>query len=450
MQKGGKHSQSNLRKIFDDTTRTDPSALEVSFPEIESSMYRARRMLQPKIPVDASEFCDMLPGTNFGSYFQFSVVCGNQSAAIFFSDAMRTFLTEVTNVQFDGTFYTVPIQFCQLWTIFVAVGRHTLPAIHCLMTSKSQDLYRSILENLRIKAPDFHPSASMSDWEPAARNAFKQIYPDIKLYGCWFHFTQRIWLKTQKLGLSESFKSNPEVTKYIRQLMAIPFLPPPLLSPTFNFLQMPSLEIPEMLNLEKLKKYFRKRWLNQISPEELSIFDITISTNNSAESYHSKLKGIVKTSHPRIWTFLTTLKEIIEDVDNDIGRLRQGREITRARKKKDVKNEELRVISKVKLREGVYSPLQFLESICFTIGNIRAPDNLALSDTEYSDEEDNTHSNSDNCCVVCLSPRTRTWIFMPCKHANCCTDCSNTIEELGQPCPVCRSSIQSRFEIYTN
>ena len=131
--------------------------------------------------------------------------------------------------------------------------------------------------------------------------------------------------------------------------------------------------------------------LNQIGPEELSIFDITISTNNSAESYHSKLKGIVKTSHPRIWTLITTLNEIIEDVDNDFGRLRQGREITRERKKKDVKNEELRVISKVKLREGVYSPLQFLESISFTIGNIRAPENLALSDTEYSQMRKITH-----------------------------------------------------------
>ena len=84
-----KHSQSNLRKIFDDTTRTDPFACEVSFPEIESSMYRARRRLQPKIPINASVFCDMLPGTNFGNYFQFSVSCGNQSAVIFLLNAMR-------------------------------------------------------------------------------------------------------------------------------------------------------------------------------------------------------------------------------------------------------------------------------------------------------------------------------------------------------------------------
>ena len=76
-------------------------------------------------------------------------------------------------------------------------------------------------------------------------------------------------------------------------------------------MQMSLLEIPEVIKLEKLNKYFKKRWLNQISPEELSIFDLNISTNNSAESYHSKLKEIVKTSHPRIWTFITTLNGII-------------------------------------------------------------------------------------------------------------------------------------------
>ena len=102
------------------------------------------------------------------------------------------------------------------------------------------------------------------------------------------------------------------------------------------------------------------------------------------------------------------------------------------------------------LSEGVYSPWEFLESISFTIGNIKTPDNLALSDTEYSDEEDSTHASLENSCVVYLLPRTRTWICMPCKHANCCTDCSNIIEELGQPCPVCRSVIQSRLEIFTN
>ena len=75
--------------------------------------------------------------------------------------------------------------------------------------------------------------------------------------------------------------------------MAIPFLPASLIHPTFGFLQMPTLEVTEMEKLEKLKKYFQKRWLSQIKPEELSIYELNITSNNAAESYHSKLKSTI-------------------------------------------------------------------------------------------------------------------------------------------------------------
>ena len=97
----------------------------------------------------------------------------------------------------------------------------------------------------------------MSDWEPAARNAYKQIYPNMKLYGCWVSLNSADMAKTQKLDVSESFRNNPEVTRFIRQLMDISFLPPSLISPTFSYLQMRSLENLEMiLNLTNLKIFF--------------------------------------------------------------------------------------------------------------------------------------------------------------------------------------------------
>ena len=101
-----------------------------------------------------------------------------------------------------------------------------------------------------------------------------------------------------------------------------------------------------MLRLEKLKKYFKKHWINQISPEELSIHDINVSTNNGAESYHSKLKSKMRLNHLLIWTFITKLNEIIKDTDYDIRRLYQGREISRPRCKRDRKNEEHRIVLK--------------------------------------------------------------------------------------------------------
>ena len=69
------YSQTNLRQVFDDTTRGDPSACEVTFPGCESAMYRARRKLQPKVPSDVVEFCEMQPTASLGKYYQGSVTC---------------------------------------------------------------------------------------------------------------------------------------------------------------------------------------------------------------------------------------------------------------------------------------------------------------------------------------------------------------------------------------
>ena len=196
----------------------------------------------------------MIHTTTFGKYFKFSVTNGDHTGIVFFSEQMIGFLSEVTNIQFDGTFFAVPIQFTQLWTVFVSVGRHTLPAIHCLMTGKSQDLYQAVVDNIFSSIPHFRPLVSMADWEPAARNAMKKALLHLEMYGCWFHFTQRIWAKTQKVGLAQEFRNTQEIESYIKQLMAIPFLPASLINPTFSYLQMPSLGNSEMLKLQKLKK----------------------------------------------------------------------------------------------------------------------------------------------------------------------------------------------------
>ena len=114
-----KNSKRNIRKVFDDRTRMDPHACEISFRECESAMYRARRTIQPIIPLNAQEFSDMLSTTSYGEHHHKSTVrCGEATGVIFFSNQMTALLAEITNVQFDGTSFTVPRQFSQLWTIF--------------------------------------------------------------------------------------------------------------------------------------------------------------------------------------------------------------------------------------------------------------------------------------------------------------------------------------------
>ena len=62
---------------------------------------------------------------------------------LFYSYKIAQVLTQTDEIQFDGTVYTVPIQFFQLLTIFARIGRHVIPCIHCLLTSKKETLHRT-------------------------------------------------------------------------------------------------------------------------------------------------------------------------------------------------------------------------------------------------------------------------------------------------------------------
>ena len=146
---------------------------------------------------------------------------------------------------------------------------------------------------------------------------------------------------------------------------------------------------------------------------------------------------------------MTTLNDIIADTDNQIGRLRLGKDISRPRKKKNVIFEERRETCKEKLWSGAYTPWQYIQAISHTVGSV------VTAETEFSDieselENDVADEITDHTCAVCLTVRTTTWLFMPCRHADCCSACSQRIVDLEQPCPVCRAPIETDFRYLFN
>ena len=58
---------------------------------------------------------------------------------------MTTTLSELENIHFDVTSYTVHTQFYQLWTVFARFDRHILPIIHCLLSAKHILIYTAVL-----------------------------------------------------------------------------------------------------------------------------------------------------------------------------------------------------------------------------------------------------------------------------------------------------------------
>ena len=451
--KGANSNRDNIREIFNEVTRTDPAAHQITFKECESLMYRARCASQPKIPMSVSEFCEMLPTTSFAINLKATIKLDARVAVIFFSEKIYEIMADVHDIQYDGTFHVVPKLLYQLFTIFLSIGRNTIPAIHCLMTNKDEELYTAVIITIKELIPQLQPTKAMSDWERGSRNAFKHVYPETRLYGCWFHYTQAIWKHIQQYGLASSYRDITDLKTFVRQIMAIPFLPSDLIHPTYSLLQIPTIPEIEKLKLDDFIKYFKRFWLTQVKPSELSIFELENGTNNGAESYHSHLKSLFKSSHPQIWKFMDTLNNAIADYDNEISRLEQGRNITRSRKKHVRDNMQYRNVCKEKLLTGIYSPWEFLDSISRSLTKTILLDDssvIYLSDESDVGEEEPKQSQNLNSCVVCLGNREDTWIFLPYKHANCCKLCTQSIRQMGNTCPTCRSSIVDAFQIFLN
>ena len=76
----------------------------VTFRECDSSMFRARKSLQPKIPQSTSELCKQLPATTFALHLKATVVLEDRFA-VFFSDRIYEILADSNKIDFDGTFY---------------------------------------------------------------------------------------------------------------------------------------------------------------------------------------------------------------------------------------------------------------------------------------------------------------------------------------------------------
>ena len=163
-------------------------------------MFKLRKIRQSKLPSSVQESDALLQETQYSTIHQQTVFHMDQTAIIFGSVRMVRFLKESTNIQFDATFKAVPRLFYQLFTISVSINHHALPALHILMTNKSEKLYNAVVITVRQLLPSFNPTFAIVDFEIAPRNSFTQVFPSITIVGCWFHYTKAIYDNVKKIG----------------------------------------------------------------------------------------------------------------------------------------------------------------------------------------------------------------------------------------------------------
>src|SRR6266542_5828495 len=102
----------------------------------------------------------------------------------------------------NDTFKTISTVFRQLYTIHTLIGgknSRILPLIYSLITSKSEEIYKNLFEELIdfVIENDFtlQPSIILTDFELALINASYHVFSNIKNKGCFFYLEQSGWQK---------------------------------------------------------------------------------------------------------------------------------------------------------------------------------------------------------------------------------------------------------------
>lgn len=236
---------------------------------------------------------------------------GQDDRIMVFAGTDGQLLTEATEFFMDGTFKSCCPLFDQLYTIHVDLGSTPeatciVPAVYALLPNRREATYKRLFKLIQEKIPKFCPKKVHIDFERAAINALKDVFPKIVIKGCNFHFNQALWRKVQEIGLTTQYRDNEEVRNHIRKCAALAYLPPDYISNAWIQIME---NAPNEEAVVKFNDYFVEQWMEN---EWLWIcYNERHRTTNSVEGWHNRLNRLIGKCHPNIFELVKVLtKEI--------------------------------------------------------------------------------------------------------------------------------------------
>lgn len=121
--------------------------------------------------------------------------------------------------------------------------------------------------------------------------AVREVFPDVELHGCSFHWAQAVYRHVQEIGLATAYKNQGLLFQRIRLLMALPYLPAEQIPELFGYLTSQFRDTDPLL--DTLIDYIENTWINSSiwPPSTWSVFLRAVRTNNDVEGWHTRLNS---------------------------------------------------------------------------------------------------------------------------------------------------------------
>jgi len=219
-------------------------AMISSSKALQMRFERARKKLHkfpplPRTLVDmAATYPDSLRSTKGNSVFLRHEGCvegsNYENSWLFVSDVGVDQLIRSSVWVMDGTFASAPHPFRQIFCInIISNSGRSVPVVWALLSNKTKKLYREgvfkVLMNImstRTGGEEIDEKTFIADFEKGISGAAKEVFEDVQIFGCLFHFRQAVRDKVKSLGIAHFELENEEFQLLIKMVGMLAYVPP--------------------------------------------------------------------------------------------------------------------------------------------------------------------------------------------------------------------------------
>ena len=112
--------------------------------------------------------------------------------------------------------------FNQLYTTHAEVDGSMFPIVFVLVEERTVNAYEFVFNAL--KANGLVVKMYMADFEVASRTAIRNVFGNVAVKGCWFHYTQAIMRRAKMIGIERAYRPSELVNTTIRRLFGLAFV----------------------------------------------------------------------------------------------------------------------------------------------------------------------------------------------------------------------------------
>ncbi|KAK3910862.1 Protein FAR1-RELATED SEQUENCE 2 [Frankliniella fusca] len=316
---------------------------------MRSAIQRARGALYPPVPPDLHALGQQLQANPLlaasldggDNLYAGTVETPATRSVVFMSRRMQRALARTSRVFCDATFASRPNepQARQVLQFSKVVNRAIIPLGQVLMTGKSEAEYTAVLHHVRQLVPQFNPLVIMTDFEVGLQNAWKTVFPNAQVIGCYWHFCRAVLKKARELGLVPFMNQHRQLRSLIRAMCALPLLPQALMGRGLNTLIQEATRRGYVQFLNPYFNYMIDTWMTNPLFSTMSVYDQPHRTNNVSESCNRMLRSKTGAHRPGLWHFLTAVRRLEQSATLTLIAAHRGHHVARPKKVSAVNND---------------------------------------------------------------------------------------------------------------